>query len=576
MPSQDESAQRLSIFLCHSSGDKPVVRELHRKLSADGFWPWLDEEDILPGQNWDAEIRKAVKSAHVVLVCLSQGSVNKRGYIQREISMVLDAAEEQLEDDIFLIPLRLEDCSVPQRLRRWQWVDYFQDPGKGYSRLLRSLERRENDIRVVVTPQVEQSALSEVTCLIQPSVATSPSGRISTSLTQRLELFGKLASLPEPQFEQMLFGLNPPSGNVPSSQADQSERVKALLDWADSPVGNGLDQVEFVYNQIAVPSADQQPAQPISESTRLTRIVPPNLQFASLFEYEVVTVDSQGKVKDRQKRQVEYRTEDLGDGVTLDMVKIPGGQFQMGSPEGEEGWTEIQGPQHLVTVPEFWMGKCSVTQAQWKAVVGFPKVEQGLNDDLLGFKGGSRPVERVSWYESVEFCKRLSMHTGKEYRLPSEAEWEYACRSRTTTPFHFGETITTDLANYLGEDHRPPWSFMGRKTRSGAYGSGPKGKYRKQTTPVGSFKVANAFGLYDMHGNVYEWCLDYWHDDYKGAPIDGSAWVTGGDSHFRIIRGGSWDHGPRSCRSAYRGRLHPDDRFFQFGFRVCCSAPMTS
>jgi formylglycine-generating enzyme required for sulfatase activity len=170
------------------------------------------------------------------------------------------------------------------------------------------------------------------------------------------------------------------------------------------------------------------------------------------------------------------------------------------------------------------------------------------------FKGDHRPVENVSWHEAVEFCQRLSQQTHRDYRLPSEAEWEYACRAGTTTPFHFGETIAPDIANYNGNY---------------TYGAGPKGTYRGQTTDVGSFP-ANSFGLFDMHGNVWEWCLDHWHENYKGAPNDGSAWVTGGDSNYRMLRGGSWFVNPWYCRSAYRLRYAPGNQDNGLGFRVVC------
>jgi formylglycine-generating enzyme required for sulfatase activity len=212
-------------------------------------------------------------------------------------------------------------------------------------------------------------------------------------------------------------------------------------------------------------------------------------------------------------------------GVTLEMVAIPGGTFLMGSPESEPERSDRESPQHTVTIQPFFMGKFPVTQAQWQAVASLPKVNIDLKPDPSNFKGANRPVEQVSWNDAVEFCARLSKATGREYRLPSEAEWEYACRAGTTTPFHFGETITTDLANYDGNY---------------TYGSGSKGQYRKQTTDVGSFP-ANAFGLHDMHGNVWEWCQDTWHENYNGAPTDGSAWVDeNANQNIRILRGGSW------------------------------------
>jgi formylglycine-generating enzyme required for sulfatase activity len=237
---------------------------------------------------------------------------------------------------------------------------------------------------------------------------------------------------------------------------------------------------------------------------------------------------------------------------TIEMVEIPGGSFVMGSPSGELERFDCEGPQHSVTVSQFFMAKYPVTQAQWRAVATTPSVNRILNPDPAGFKGDNRPVEYVSWNDAVEFCDRLAQQTGKPYRLPSEAEWEYACRAGTTTPFHFGDTLSTELANYNG--------------------SGAKGEYRKETTPVDYFKIANAFGLYDMHGNVYEWCQDHWHENYEGAPTDGSAWENDDGFGRRTVRGGSWFDFPRYCRSAYRFSSTPGDRSDYVGFRVVCTS----
>jgi formylglycine-generating enzyme required for sulfatase activity len=231
----------------------------------------------------------------------------------------------------------------------------------------------------------------------------------------------------------------------------------------------------------------------------------------------------------------------------------------MGSPETEKRRSSDESPQHKVTVEPFYMGKYPVTQAQWEAVMG---------NNPSRFKGKNRPVENVSWNDAVEFCKRLSDMTGKTYRLPSEAQWEYACRAGTTSPFYFGETITTDLANYRGTDRT-----IGGTTYSGSYGSGPKGVYREETTEVGSFPP-NAFGLYDMHGNVWEWCADSWHGNYEGAPSDGSVW-EGGDESRRVLRGGSWLNNPRYARTANRNRFTSDERFDIYGFRVVSSVAWT-
>ncbi|HAX87708.1 MAG TPA: serine/threonine protein kinase [Cyanobacteria bacterium UBA11370] len=280
-----------------------------------------------------------------------------------------------------------------------------------------------------------------------------------------------------------------------------------------------------------------------------------------VFKFDVVTVNKKGQETNRRRQQAEYFTENLGKGLILEMVAIPGGKFLMGSPATEEERRDSESPQHPVTVKPFFMGKYPITQSQWQAVAALPQVNRTLEPDPSRFKGNHRPVEKISWYDAIEFCERLSRLTQRAYRLPSEAEWEYACRAGTKTPFHFGETITPDLANYNGNY---------------TYADASKGKYREETTPVGSFQIANAFGLYDMHGNVWEWCEDHWHDNYEVAPSDGSAWLSENDNQLRLLRGGSWYYPPWCCRCADRSwRNAPVSRNCLIGFRVVCAAAWT-
>ncbi|MDJ0580700.1 formylglycine-generating enzyme family protein [Crocosphaera sp.] len=285
---------------------------------------------------------------------------------------------------------------------------------------------------------------------------------------------------------------------------------------------------------------------------------------------------AQLRVKKEAKR-VQGFVEDLN-GVPLDMILIPSGSFLMGSPSDEEDSYDDERPQHQVTVPMFFMGRYPITQAQWEAVVAMQQVEKELDSNPSGYKGDKRPVTNISWHDAIEFCARLSNHTGRQYRLPSEAEWEYACRAGTRTPFHFGETISTDLANYNGSNDK-----------YGAYGRGEKGVSRGEITDVDYFGVANDFGLSDMHGNVWEWCLDPWHDDYKRAPNNGSVWDEENqqqdhynhivnnikqlltDERSHVIRGGSFINAPRYCRSAYRYLYNA--RVYYLGFRVVCVLP---
>ncbi len=274
------------------------------------------------------------------------------------------------------------------------------------------------------------------------------------------------------------------------------------------------------------------------------------------FTFDVVNVDAQGSETSRKRRQAEFFTEKLG-GAILEMVAIPGGTFQMGSPDTERDRSFDESPQHSRTIAPFYLGKFPVTQAQWKAVAALPQVSRELNPEPSNFKGDNLPVEQISWHDAAEFCARLSKKTGRTYRLPSEAEWEYACRAGTTSPFHSGEIITTDLANYDG---------------GASYGVGIQGVSRQETTPVGSFP-ANAFGLHDMHGNVWEWCADHWHDYYKDAPSDGRAWLDSNVSgnHARLLRGGSWSHSIEDCRSANRLKNEPELGSNNIGFRVAFS-----
>jgi formylglycine-generating enzyme required for sulfatase activity len=262
------------------------------------------------------------------------------------------------------------------------------------------------------------------------------------------------------------------------------------------------------------------------------------------FEFDVITVDKQGEENSRTRKSALFFIEDLGNGIGLEMVYIPAGTYLMGSPEGK-GY-DSERPQHSVSVPSYLMGKYPITEAQWRIVAAYPPEARELNPNPANFAGDNRPVEGVSWEEAREFCSRLSKKTGREYRLPSEAEWEYACRAGTTTDFYFGDTLTPKLARFDSNE----------------------------TASVGSYPP-NAFGLYDMHGNVWEWCEDDWHSNYEGnPPADGSVWKSNKDS-TKILRGGSWYYSSDFCRSAYRDYVVRDDRYVDHGFRVVCGVGRT-
>jgi formylglycine-generating enzyme required for sulfatase activity/tRNA A-37 threonylcarbamoyl transferase component Bud32 len=232
---------------------------------------------------------------------------------------------------------------------------------------------------------------------------------------------------------------------------------------------------------------------------------------------------------------------DLGGGVNMKLALIPAGKFMMGSPDGEKDRSGDEGPQREVTISKpFYLGVYEVTQEQY---------EQIICKNPSNFKGAKNPVECVSWDDAVAFCESLTEKTGKTVTLPTEAQWEYSCRAGTTTPFNTGQTISTDQANYNGNY---------------TYGNGSKGEHREKTIAVGSFGP-NAFGLYDMHGNVWEWCGD-WYDSYANAENIDPARPDSGT--YRVLRGGGWRSDPQDCRSADRGWGSPGRRGTNLGFRV--------
>ncbi len=294
------------------------------------------------------------------------------------------------------------------------------------------------------------------------------------------------------------------------------------------------------------------------DETKVPKPPPPLIE---AFNFKTLTMDRRENPTQESVKSARFYREYINDNVWLELVEIPAGEFMMGTSKGEtnkDQETQMERPAHKVSVPKFWMGKFEVTQEQWRAVAELPKVKINL-EDQSAFKGDKNlPAERITWDEAVEFCARLAAATGREYRLPTEAEWEYAARAGTTTAFAFGETINTGIVNYDGS--QPFWT------------SQIKTEGRRKTVAVGSLGKANAFGLFDMHGNVVEWCQDRWHPNYDGAPRDGSAWMSGNAGP--VVRGGSYEDAAPDCRSARRvsygtGQVRRKDQ----GFRIAVGKP---
>ncbi|WP_055074281.1 bifunctional serine/threonine-protein kinase/formylglycine-generating enzyme family protein [Pseudanabaena sp. 'Roaring Creek'] len=328
---------------------------------------------------------------------------------------------------------------------------------------------------------------------------------------------------------------------------------------APSPVSYTPHQFGRLRHQKAIAKTQIVPIAP-SPKPPLIAIAPRLSQFS--FKMALVSVNHGiGKfinhplqIKTISKNRLAY-IESLGNlqgmAIGLEMVFIPAGKFAIGSPSDEADRHEEESPRHIVNLAPFFMSRFAITQRQWKALMD--------NNPAMFIGNSDRPVEMVSWDDAQSFCQKLAERTGRPYRLPSESEWEYACRAGTVTAFGFGETIAANLANYNGAS---PYKYA------------PQGISNAATTEVGSYP-ANAFGLHDMHGNVWEWCMDVWHDDYDLLPKDGSAWMTGGDRSCRVVRGGSWRDPAHYCRSAkrYKNVTNQGDRYTGFRIAVTLAIP---
>jgi formylglycine-generating enzyme required for sulfatase activity len=499
------SPERDQLFISYSHVDRDWVERLQKMIRplvrSHGLRLW-DDSQIQPGDKWREEIETALAAAKVALLLVSSDFLASEFVTNSELPQLLTAAEEE-GLRILWVPLR------PSLVRRTP-IDAYQallDPGRPLARM---------------DPVEQEEALVEIALAIEKALAPRQDSPPAAAKTQ-----GDSAGRPRQ-------AAAPSSGSSvlagAERQAVAAARSEAVQAEAAKP--------EVAQPEAAEPTAAPVPLQRFATSTCLLR------QEGGRWSME------------RRPLQVEGYREELGEGVALTMLKIPAGSFLMGSPEDEPGRIEDEGPQHEVTLGTFFMAQTPITQAQWRAVAGWQKLERDLDPDPSNFKGANRPVEMVSWFDALEFCRRLSQRTGQRYGLPSEAQWEYACRAGSTTPFHFGATLTPELANYNGNH---------------VYGNGPKGTYREQTVEVASF-AANGWGLHDMHGNVWEWCEDHWHDSYNFAPGDDQPWhiPAAADDELRLLRGGSWYIYPAHCRSAYRFDIHPDYRFNDLGFRVCC------
>ena len=550
--------ERRHVFISYSHADRAWVERLRRMMApllrGDQELLLWDDSRIAAGTEWRPAIATALAETKVALLLVSDHFLASDFVMGEEVPNLLAAARAE---GVPVLWVSLSPCFVEEtEIHRYQAV---LPP-----------DRHLEEMGEVEVKQALKTIGQAIRKALQ---APGPAGQRGASADGQSG--DGLPAAPQAAQE-----LPPPRPPQPDPQASPALK---------RPAEAGPEAAAKLANEAKAPAApaafEAAKAAGPAGATRIALATEP-------FQLETARILRQGDGwrVERQPLRIERALLELGEGVNLPLVRIPAGELVMGSPTDEPERRDAEGPQHRVRLESFWLGQTPITQAQWRAVARLvpplgqrwgrelkaapsrfqPQENQSKLSGRFALLPGEqssdqRPVEQVSWWEAMEVCRRLDSllpaGSGLRFTLPSEAQWEYACRAGKATPFHFGDTISTELANYNG---------------TATYAKGPKGEFRQQTTPVGLFP-ANAWGLQDLHGNVWEWCLDHWHESYDEAPFDGGAWLDPKplegkplDDRPRLLRGGSWYYFPDGCRSACRVWDLPVDLGHLVGFRVCC------
>ncbi len=594
------SNRKLKVFLCHSSDDKPAVREIYQRLKAEGWIdPWLDEEKLYPGQDWDMEIEKAVEETELVVAFLSKNSVSKEGYIQYELRTVLNIAKYKPAGTVFIVPLRLDDCVMPRSLKTWQYVDYFPEKRKdwAYERLLGSLNIRAGKLGVSTIIPAEGKARKERAKKAEDEKAENErivnekriadekarkeregeEARKRVERREQQEAQEKEEKRKQAEAEKEKKAAEEKARQVVLKKERQQERVerirKFFRDMGKLPlfIGGGIALL-FLLGYI-IGNIDL-PAKP--EPTKVPDAPLPATATS------VLPASTSSPIATEQPTEIPAAaTPTLGIGSTMTsekdgmtLVYVPAGEFQMGSEQYDD-----EKPVHTVYLDAYWIDQAEVSNIQfgvfveqsgyetdaekngesyvgsWSLVEGADwQHPQGPNSDILELS--DHPVVHISWNDAQAYCEWVGR------RLPTEAEWEKAAgwnedtQSQMTYPW--GDGLADGEANFCDVncafDHK-----------DANYDDG-----YEETSPVGSFPAGQSFyGTYDMAGNVWEWTSSL-YKDYPYDAMDGREDLTSSDG--RVLRGGSWLSNDFNLRSAIRFRYAPSYTDFYIGFR-CSRSP---
>lgn len=515
----------LQVFLCHASQDKPEVWKLHRYLKTRGVKPWLDVEDLLPGEDWEVEIPKALFSSDIILVCLSKNSVNKEGYVQKEIAFALDKALEKPEGTIFIIPVKLEDCELPKRLSRYQAVDLFHTDGR--KRLLMGLNKRIANLGEEVLP----ITIEETRQRTPKSIKTEPKQEEKLVTPQFDKSGAPVPFVEETKEKAKPFTriLNPDSLNP--QKKPESKKLAQNYNFRKLGIGGiiliGILGILFAGNYLINNL-------PVNETPEITSTE--EITVTSTF---LPTATATNSLAISTTTRLDIGSTTIGnDGMTL--LYVPAGEFTMGSD-----YQSDEQPIHQIYLDAYWIDQTEVTNEKYALCVNTGRCNEPWDTELFLNSGyANHPVVYVSW----EYAKTYCEWAGR--RLPSEAEWEKAARGTDGNLYPWGNNApASDLLNYNNE--------IGETTEVGNY---PEG--------------ASIYGALDMAGNVWEWVEDWYDADYyQTSP---SSNPTGPDSgEYRVLRGGSWHFDNvivrSTVRSTYRSWGNPSNTNLDIGFRCALS-----
>ncbi len=509
----------LRVFLCHASQDKPAVRKLHRYLKQRGVQPWLDELDLLPGENWEVEIPNAIFSSDVILVCLSKNSVDKEGYVQKEISFALDKAMEKPEGTIFVVPVKLEDCDVPKRLNRFQWVDLFRPDGN--KRLMLGLQKRAIGLGADVSPVILDDTRRTLALKTPKPEVKKPEELIPFSPREKGRDEGK------PHEE--------PKQEIPVVR--QEEKEPEVKFTQQKPYTKLLDPSSLSPNENPPVGRVSNPTEPVAPKERQAKSLTYGFWGIGLLvlilggfglNYLINNLPVPAPVLGIGSTEISPK-----DGMTL--LYVPAGEFTMGSDANSD-----EQPLHQVYLDAFWIDQTEVTNEMYAKCVDAGKCDPPSNTGHFSNSSyENQPVVYVNWSKANAYCSWV------DRRLPTEAEWEKAARGTDGRTYPWGEGIDCDKANFQ-------YSCVG------------------DTSPVGSYESEKSFyGAYDMAGNVWEWVSSLYRPYPYVASDSREDMNSSGD---RVLRGGSWDNYDSNVRSAFRLRLDPTNSYNLIGFR-CARLP---